>query len=71
MKKFIIFALTLVLIASMTVNAYAFTPKIVIPHIDMPDIHAEDIEVEVSESFWDKWFAEHPIKISFTAPVLG
>lgn len=65
MKKFIIFALTLVLIASMTVNAYAFTPKIVIPHIDMPDIHAEDIEVEVSESFLEKWFKEHPITIKW------
>lgn len=62
MKKFIIFALTLVLIASMTVNAYAFTPKIVIPHINMPDIHTENIEVKVPYSFLEKWFPKIHLK---------
>lgn len=62
MKKFIIFALTIVLIVSMTVNAYAFTPKIVIPHIDMPVIHAEDIEVKVPHSFLEKWLPKIHLK---------
>lgn len=62
MKKIIVFALVLAMMICMAVTAYAFTPKIVIPHINMPDIHTEDIEVKVPYSFLEKWFPEIHLK---------
>lgn len=69
MKKIITIALALVLIASMTVTTHAATPKLDIPDIEIPNISGsvkDNIEVEISDSFWDNWFKEHPIKIDFS-----
>ena len=69
MKKTIVFALVLTMILCMGVTANAVTPTIKVPTIKMPSIHVP--EVKISQSFWDKWFAEHPVNISFTNKTLG
>lgn len=74
MKKLIIFTLTLMLIASLAIPAYAVTPSLKVPSITIPDISSnvkdnisEEIEdSETADSFWDNWFKEHPIKIDWT-----
>lgn len=66
MKKIIILVITVVLVLSMAVTAYAVTPTMKIPNMPViPDI-TDDVEVEISECFWDKWFREHPIKIDWS-----
>lgn len=69
MKKIIVFALVLTMMICMAVTANAVTPTIKVPSIKMPSIQVP--EVKISQSFWDKWFDEHPINVSFTAPKLG
>ena len=64
MKKIIAFALVLTMILCMAVTANAVTPIYKPPKLP-------EIKVEISQSFWDKWFAEHPVKISFTNKTLG
>lgn len=69
MKKILVFIVAVMLIASMTVTTHAATPKLDIPNIEIPDISGsvkDNIEIEVSDSFWDNWFKEHPIKIDFS-----
>lgn len=74
MKKFVIFALTLTLIASMAIPAYAITPPLKVPSITIPDISgsvkdniSEEIkDSETADSFWGNWFKEHPIKIDWS-----
>ena len=69
MKKIITIALALVLIAPMTVTTHAATPKLDIDLPEIPDISGsvkDNIEIEVSDNFWDNWFKEHPIKIDFS-----
>lgn len=72
MKKIIIIALTLMLIAFMAIPAYAITPALKVPSITIPDISGnvkdnitEEIEdTETAGDFWGNWFKEHPIKIN-------
>lgn len=71
MKKIIVFALVLTMMICMAVTANAVTPVYKPPKLPEIKVDTSNIKVEISQSFWDKWFAEHPIKISFTAPVLG
>ena len=71
MKKMIVFALVLTMILCMAVTANAVTPIYTPPKISTPKIDTSAIKVEVPQSFWDKWFAEHPVKISFTNKTLG
>lgn len=63
MKRFIIFALTLMLVFSMTIPAFAATPKLEIPKI--PTVPTIKVEVKLTENFWDNWFASHPLKINW------
>ena len=70
-KKIIVLALVLVLIASMTVTAHAVTPKLDIPDLpEIPDLSGS-VKVELSDSFWDRWFADHPIKFNFSSIKFG
>ena len=62
MKKMIIFALSCAMAISMVVTANAVTPTIKVPSIKVPAIKVP--EVKISESFWDKWFDEHPVSIT-------
>lgn len=66
MRKIIVFILTLALIASMAVSAYAVTPKWEYKPVKLPDIK---VTIKIPESVFDNWFKEHPI--TFTSPVLG
>ena len=61
MKKIIIMLLSVLLIVSMAVPAYAVTPGYQAP--DIPDFSEIkfDIKFEFPEGFWEKWFDEHPI----------
>ena len=48
----------------MAVTAYAGTPTIKVPGVKIPTIKVP--EVKISDSFWDKWFDEHPINIKLS-----
>ena len=63
MKKIIAFALVLTMIVSMAVTANAVTPVYKPPKLPEIKVDTSNIKVEVSDSFWDKWFAEHPISM--------
>lgn len=65
MKKIFAILLAVMLIASMTVTTHAATPKLDIPDIEIPDISGS-VKAELSDSVWDNWFKEHPIKIDFS-----
>lgn len=71
MKKIIVFVLAIVLVIAMAVTASAVTPTYKPPKLPEIKVDTSSIKVEVSQSFWDKWFAEHPIVVSYTAPTLG
>lgn len=63
MKRFIILTLTLMLVFSMTIPAFAATPKLEIHKI--PTVPTIKVEVKLTENFWDNWFATHPLKINW------
>ena len=63
MKKIIAFALVLTMILCMAVTANAVTPVYKPPKLPEIKVDTSNIKVEISRSFWDKWFAEHPINI--------
>lgn len=59
MKKIIAILLAVMLIMAMAVPASACTPRLKIPHIEIPKL--EKVEVKLPQSFWDNHFAAHPI----------
>ena len=61
-KKLLTIATIIMLMASTTMTTYAATPALKIPSIKIPDITPK-INIQLSDSFWDNWFASHPIKI--------
>ena len=72
MKKILVIAVSMVVLTvAMAVPACAVTPALKIP--DMPEISNIKIDINVgsdkeddvvgTKSFWDRWFAEHPIVI--------
>lgn len=67
MRKIIVFILTLALIASMAVSAYAVTPKWEYKPVKLPQIKPNTSFVQGAVA---NWFKTNPIKISFTMPVL-
>jgi hypothetical protein len=64
MKKLIIFVLTLMLMASMTVTTYAATPKLDIDLPEIPNISGS-VKIDVTPAV-NKWLDEHPVKIDFS-----
>ena len=69
MKKIIVSIVVICLIACVIAfPAYAVTPTIKAPSVKIPTIKVP--EIKISDSFWDKWFDEHPIVIS-EAPELA
>lgn len=62
MRKIIAFILAVMLIASMTIPAYAVTPsyKLDVPQISKIKL---DIKIELPDDFWDNWFKDHPIGV--------
>lgn len=65
MKKIIALILSLMLVMSMAISAYAATPTLNIPSIKIPDI-SNNVEVKLSQSFWNNYFRENPIRIDFS-----
>jgi hypothetical protein len=65
MRTIFAILLTVMLIASMTVSAYAATPKLDLDLPEIPDISGT-VKVEIPDTVWDNWFKEHPIKIDFS-----
>jgi hypothetical protein len=65
MRKIFAIILTMMLIASMTVSAYAVTPKFDINLPEIPNISGS-VKVEVPDNFWDNWFREYTFQIDFT-----
>lgn len=71
MRKIIVIILALVLVLSMSVPAFAATPKWEYPHIEVPNIK---VNIKIPDSVFTNWFKEHPIKlpeITFTNLTLG
>ena len=63
MRKLFALILAICLIACViAIPAYAVTPTIKVPNIKVSITKVP--EVKISDSFWDKWFAEHPIVIN-------
>ena len=54
MRKFFAVVMVVLIAVCMAVSAYAVTPTIKVP------------EVKISDSFWDKWFGEHPLNIKLS-----
>lgn len=61
MKKIIVFLMALCLIVCMTVPVFAVTPPLNAP--DMPEIPEIKVNFKLPDGFWDKWFADHPIRL--------
>ena len=51
----------LFIVAAIAIPTYAVTPTIKVLSVKIPDIKVP--EIKISDSFWDKWFDEHPIVI--------
>lgn len=58
MKKIIILILALVLVLSLSVPAFAVTPKLEIPKITVPKV---SFQIDLTNSFRNYW-AKNPIK---------
>lgn len=61
MKKILAIITMLFIVAAIAIPTYAVTPTIKVLSVKIPDIKAP--EIKISDSFWDKWFDEHPIVI--------
>lgn len=73
MKKILSLVLLLSLVMVLSMQVYAVTPIIKVPSVSIPDI-SDNVEIELPEEFWDKWFDEHPlpeITIKPEAPVIS
>lgn len=63
MRKFICALFAMLLLLSITVPAFAVTPKTEVPDVpEIPDI-SDDVSVELPAGFWDQYFKDHPIEI--------
>lgn len=61
MKKLFAFISVLLIMAAIAIPTYAVTPTIKVPGVKIPTIKVP--EVKLSDSFWDKYFDDHPITI--------
>ena len=61
MRKLFALLLVMAIALCMAVTAYAVTPTIKVPSVKIPTIKVP--EVKISDSFWEKWFKDHPIVI--------
>lgn len=66
MRKIFAILLAVMLIASMSVTAFAVTPKWEYKPVKLPQIK---VSVKIPDKVFADWFKEHPIH--FTAPVLN
>lgn len=71
MKKLLaILFFVFLIMASTGIPAYAVTPQYTPPAI--PKVEIGDVHIEIPDSFWDKYFEEHPITVPEpTEPALG
>lgn len=66
MRKIITILFALMLVVSMSVPAFAVTPRLNIPNMpEIPDI-SDDVKFELPDNFWDNWFKNHPIIIDWS-----
>lgn len=64
MKKIVVMIITLLMIGSMAVTAYAVTPTLSIPKMPrIPGIRF-NVDVKVSQTCLDRWFEEYPVSIA-------
>ena len=61
MKKLFAFISVLLIMAAIAIPTYAVTPTIKVPGVKIPDIKVP--EVKLPDSFWNKYFQDHPITI--------
>lgn len=60
MKKLFAIIFAPLIVTAIAVPASAVTQTIKVPSTNIPDF---EVHVEISQSFWDKWFTDHPITI--------
>ena len=68
MRKIFAILLAVMLIAAMTVSAYAVTPKWEYKAVKLPEIKPDTSFVQSAVA---NWFKQNPIKIDFTSTKLG
>ena len=70
MKRIIAFLFVLILVFTIAVPAFAYTPKFEYRPVTLPEIK---VSVKIPDKVFTDWFKEHPldIKINYTSPVLG
>lgn len=61
MRKFFAVILVMMIAVCMAATAYAVTPSVSVPNVKIPSIKIP--EIKISDSFWEKWFKDHPIVI--------
>ena len=61
MKKILAIITVLFIVAAIAIPAYAVTPTIKVPNIKVSITKVP--EVKLPDSFWDKYFQDHPITI--------
>lgn len=61
MRKIIAFILAIMLVASMTVSAFAVTPKLSVPKV--PAVSKISMKIDLTDSFRAYW-ASHLIKLN-------
>lgn len=61
-KRLLVVLMAVMVVASMAISAYALTPTFKLPSIKIPDI-TNSVNVQISDSFWNNYFKEHPIKL--------
>jgi hypothetical protein len=66
MRKIFAILLAVMLIASLTISAYAITPKWEYKAVKLPEVKFTSVENIVSN-----WLKQNPIKIDFTNVKLG
>lgn len=63
MKKFLIFVMVVILVIAMAAPAWAVTPTFKAPELPkIPEVKT-NVQVQVTEGFWARWFREHPVVI--------
>ena len=70
MKRIITFLFVLIMVFTMAVSAFAYTPKFEYKPVALPEIK---VSIKIPDKVFTDWFKEHPLdlKINYTSPTLG
>lgn len=69
MKKILIFVLTVMVVASMAIPAYAVTPSLGVPDVPQISKIKFDVKIDLPDEFWSNWFKEHPLNLDLSGVI--